>query len=719
MIEKTAEEQAASPPGMRVAFVHAAALCWNFFRYYLQVRAKQAGVAFVDKPVATVDEQIAVIERLLLEETAVLLVRPMASDHAGLLAVLRKAQAQGVHLVAIDGMPGGGLDMCSVTVDNFGGQAALAAYAFERLKGRGKIAYLQGDLRTEAGDLRNKGLHSVLARYPGIELAYASAYDWLSAAFSFQQGVRMGWAALQAHPDLDAIISATDEGALGVCAVIDEMGLRGKVMVTGFDGMPEGITALSSGALEVTACQPLEAMAQQAFDLALGLATGRIANVAHCVHPVDLATRETLGEAALRALCVFPEVTEELNKRGIEQKNSAAFLEVVLDNMPALLVVKDAKDLRYVRVNKAREAWMNVPRERQVGKTAFDFFAPEAAARYQAEDRAILDRGETFEIVEEEVVIGDSESRYTRTRKIPIFGADGKPESLMIISEDVSRQKRAERALARHTEALERTNHELKRNYEKLLQAEKMAGLGALVAGVAHELNTPIGNAVLAVSTFADHTRKIAEKNGVGLTRAMLAGYLADAGAGLDIVERNLRRAAELIQSFRQIAADQTSSQARSFFLDTLVAETLLTLSPSLKKAPVEIRRDIPAGLRMDSFPGPLEQVLMNLINNAVIHAFEGRSTGVITITAKTPEAGWVELSVEDDGKGIEPDRLRRIYDPFYTTKLGSGGSGLGLSISRNIVTKVLGGSLDVNSTPGRGTRFVMRLPLQAGEKHV
>ena len=236
-----------------------------------------------------------------------------------------------------------------------------------------------------------------------------------------------------------------------------------------------------------------------------------------------------------------------------------------------------------------------------------------------------------------------------------------------------------------------------------------------LVAGVAHELNTPIGNAVLAASTFADHTRTIVRKKESGLTRAALSAYLADASEGLAIMERNLHRAVELIQSFKQIAVDQTSSHTRRFLLDTLVSETLLTLSPSLKKSPIDVIRDIPTDIFLESFPGPLEQVLINLIDNAITHAFEGRTSGRIGISAKPAAPGWVEIVVEDDGVGISAENLRRIYDPFYTTKLGSGGAGLGLSVCQNVVTKILGGNIEVSSTPKVGTRFTISIPMQAG----
>ncbi len=699
----------------RMAFVHISGLCWNFFEYHLRVKARLAGVELIYRPISNIGEQIAEIESLLRENVDVLLFRPVATYDAGLLAILERAQSEGVHLISIDGVPGGTTGMCSVSADNFGGQAKLAEYTFNKIGGKGKIAYLQGDLRTAAGVQRNKGLQSVLRRFPDIDLVFTEAFDWSSTLPNYLQGRDMAMAALHAHPDLDAIISATDEGGLGVNTVLGQLGYRGKIIVTGFDGMPEGITAVGIGDLEVTASQPLDRMAQLALDLATGMTRGEVTTFSHHLLDVDLVTRATIGVAAMRALRVFPEVAADLNQQATEQKKNANFLETLFDAMPTMVLVKDAKDLRYLSVNRAREAWLNTPHGFQLGKSVHDFYPAEVAARYDAEDYGILARGVPLEIAEEESFLEGFGKRYTRTRKIPIFDAMGKPDYLMVISEDITRKKAANEALAQRTVELEKTNLALEKNHKKLVEAEKMAALGVLVAGISHELNTPIGNALMAVTTYSDHTRSLAGRNGIGLTRSMLADYLSDAVTGIEILERNLRRAAELIRSFKQISIDQSSSQARTFNLATVVRDMLVALSPSLKKTPFVVRQDIPADLTLDSFPGPLEQVLMNLINNSVIHGFEGRSDGLITISARVARPGWIELVVQDDGAGIAPERIKQIFDPFFSTKFGKGGSGLGLSISNNIVTRFLDGQIEVSSAPGNGTRFSLMLPLQAG----
>lgn len=276
-----------------------------------------------------------------------------------------------------------------------------------------------------------------------------------------------------------------------------------------------------------------------------------------------------------------------------------------------------------------------------------------------------------------------------------------------------------EQRVVERTEELQRANQELAAALEtlnlaqeELVRSEKLAALGALVAGIAHELNTPIGNSLMVASTLVDQTRALtAGYHERGLKRSDLEGYLSDAGKAGDILMRNLQRAASLVTGFKQVAIDQTSSQRRKFSVAEVVSEIMLTLWPTLKKTGFVFNQQVPQELEMDSYPGPLGQVITNLVNNALLHGFDGRSTGTVTITAMTNAEGWVELEVTDDGVGIPAANLNRIFDPFFTTKLGAGGSGLGLNIAHNIVTGILGGKMRVNSEPGVGSSFVITMP--------
>lgn len=274
--------------------------------------------------------------------------------------------------------------------------------------------------------------------------------------------------------------------------------------------------------------------------------------------------------------------------------------------------------------------------------------------------------------------------------------------------------------------ALRKANRELQdmiatlaKAREDLVRNEKLAGLGALVAGIAHELNTPIGNSLMAASTFEIQTDGIvhglAEDGSV--KRSVFEHYIETARLTVEILTRNLQRAADIVTNFKQVAVDQTSSQRRSFLLSEVVAGNVLTLQPTIRRTPFIIRQEIPDSLMMESYPGPLGQVINNLINNAILHGYDGCTEGIISVAAQLSSFGWVTLTVEDQGRGIKSADLHRIFDPFFTTKLGVGGSGLGLNIVHNIVTEILGGSIEVTSEAGYGTKFTLKLPMLAPSK--
>lgn len=275
-----------------------------------------------------------------------------------------------------------------------------------------------------------------------------------------------------------------------------------------------------------------------------------------------------------------------------------------------------------------------------------------------------------------------------------------------------------EQRVVQRTEELNRSNAELgaaldnlRQTQEELVNSEKMAALGALVAGVAHELGTPMGNALIAANTVRDQTRSLRREMEAGLRRSSLERFLEDTESANAIIERNLERASQLVASFKQVAVDQSSAQRREFGLGEVVDEIVMTLRPSLKRLPFRLAVEVDRSIRLDSYPGALGQVLTNLINNAVVHGFEGLSEGEVRVEARLEAEDWVLLEVVDDGRGIAPELQRRIFEPFYTSRLGKGGSGLGLHIVHSLVSNVLGGAVSVESQPGVGTRMRVRLP--------
>jgi signal transduction histidine kinase len=246
---------------------------------------------------------------------------------------------------------------------------------------------------------------------------------------------------------------------------------------------------------------------------------------------------------------------------------------------------------------------------------------------------------------------------------------------------------------------------------QKAMDSEKLTSLGAMVAGISHELNTPLGNALMVSSTLEDRVKALSQLVETGkLTRTDLAEFLSSAADMAQLNTQSVNRAAALVSSFKQVAVDQTSEQRRDFLLDRVVADNVAALRPSMVNSGVAIVLNIPEGIACDTYPGPLGQVISNLVQNAVAHAFEGRSAGRIDVSATT-EGEMVQLHVSDNGNGMPPHVLARVFEPFFTTRLGQGGSGLGLSVSHRIATSVLGGDLTVQSYPEMGSNFTLVFP--------
>ncbi|MDB5793442.1 MAG: hypothetical protein JWQ80_3466 [Massilia sp.] len=250
----------------------------------------------------------------------------------------------------------------------------------------------------------------------------------------------------------------------------------------------------------------------------------------------------------------------------------------------------------------------------------------------------------------------------------------------------------------------------------QLAAQEKLASLGSLVAGVAHELNTPIGNSLLMASTLHEKTLAIAHALDTGaLRRSALHAYVGAAGEASELIVRSLHQAADLVNSFRQVSVDQASARRRPFELARACQEIVATLMNKVRLAGHTLELAVPDAIVMDSYPGPLGQVLINFVNNALLHAFEGPG-GSMRLSAELLDQDWVRILFSDDGRGIPAEHLARVFDPFFTTRMGQGGSGLGLNIAHTIASSLLGGAIRVQSAPGNGTIFILELPLRAAE---
>lgn len=269
-----------------------------------------------------------------------------------------------------------------------------------------------------------------------------------------------------------------------------------------------------------------------------------------------------------------------------------------------------------------------------------------------------------------------------------------------------------EQRVMERTQQLENSMDNLKSAQDLLVETEKMAALGNMVAGVAHEINTPIGVCRTASSYQHDSSRQIRRKFEDGaLTQTDLSKFLDGIDESSALFETNIVKASKLISSFKLIATDQSYDAIQSFNLENYLKSSIQTIYPQFKNRHVTFDLDIPKNIVLDSYPGALHYVLSNLINNSTIHGFEHEQGGTISISAET-KGQDLFLTYSDDGRGLSEEESKKIFEPFFTTKRGKGGSGLGMSIVYNIVSSQLKGRLEIKSTKTKGFNLLIIIPL-------
>jgi C4-dicarboxylate-specific signal transduction histidine kinase len=284
---------------------------------------------------------------------------------------------------------------------------------------------------------------------------------------------------------------------------------------------------------------------------------------------------------------------------------------------------------------------------------------------------------------------------------------------LLGTAQDVSDRKLAEEALKQKATELEQTLLELRQTQNQLVESEKMAALGGLVAGVAHEINTPLGLGVTAASLLADKITDFVEIYKTGqMKRSDLQNFLNNIMQNSTMILTNLNRAGDLIASFKQVAVDRTSEAQRSFKINEYLEETLLSLRSSLKKTNHQIEINGDENLKVNNYPGAFSQIVTNLVMNSLVHAYQDLDRGKLTFNF-VREGEKVIFEYADDGAGIAPENLSKIFEPFFTTKRNRGGSGLGLNIVYNLVTQKLQGSIKCESQLGAGTKFFIKFPIR------
>ena len=299
-----------------------------------------------------------------------------------------------------------------------------------------------------------------------------------------------------------------------------------------------------------------------------------------------------------------------------------------------------------------------------------------------------------------------------------ISDEQGNFKEILISVRDLTDLHRLNKELAESKQQLETSNHDLEHmiedlgnTHKQLVESEKLASLGSLVAGVAHEINTPLGISVTSSTVMHEEVNQLQGKfENDTLKRSELEAFFKQANQACQILQTNLNRASDLIRSFKQVAVDQTVDDLRNINLKKYIDEILISIGPSFKYSKVTVEADCDEDIDIETHPGALSQIISNLALNSMTHAYDESSEGVIRIKSYQ-DNGSIVIEYSDDGKGISEENLKNIFTPFFTTRRGSGGSGLGLSIVYNLVTGTLRGNIEAESVEGKGTDFRIVFP--------
>jgi PAS domain S-box-containing protein len=386
-------------------------------------------------------------------------------------------------------------------------------------------------------------------------------------------------------------------------------------------------------------------------------------------------------------------------------------LQQVIDTVPAVINVKD-KQLRYVLMNRYMAGIFAIEPADAIGRTTTDLMSRYGAQKTDENDRRVLAAGRELGFYEEEYLDSSGNLRQWLVNKLPLLDAEGEIEHIVTVALDIGDRKRGELEMRKAKDAAEAALRNLRETQQSLIEAEKLAALGRLVAGVAHEVNNPVGISLTVASSLERKTALFTAEVARGdLRRSSLNEFLETSRDASSQLVANLNRAAELITSFKQVAADRNYSDQRTFDLGDLTEQVVMSLRPGLRKHNLTLTVDCQPNLTMNSYPGPYGQVLTNLFLNSVAHAFPDGKPGAVDIQVRASGKDNVEIIFSDNGCGMSLDVRRRAFDPFFTTRRDQGGTGLGLHIVYSIVTNRLGGRLDLDSEPGGGTRIQIILP--------
>ena len=411
-----------------------------------------------------------------------------------------------------------------------------------------------------------------------------------------------------------------------------------------------------------------------------------------------------------------------------ERDRQAAMFKDFFEALPFPAAVKGI-DGRFLSVNSQLLEWHASPAEEIIGRTIGEILDPEIAALSIELDNQVLTAKEA-RYDERTLTFPDGSDRVVSIHRFPLMNSDGEILALGLFNIDVTEQRAAERLLkdanaelerlvGERTQELEQANSELTRTLDELkattdllIESDRMASLGSMVAGMAHEINTPIGVGVTAASLVRDKVDQLKADVGAGtLTRDGMDSAMSVLDEASDVMLRNMTRADSLIRSLKQVAVDQSNVEKRDVDVEQYIREIELSIAPVLKQASITVEADCRRKLILNLQPGPLAQVMTNIMMNSVHHAYPDGNGGLIKVGTDLTDDGAV-IRFQDFGVGMDQETVGQAFVPFFTTRRNKGGTGLGLSIVYNVVRSVLGGSITCVSEPGKGTVFTVILPL-------
>lgn len=429
---------------------------------------------------------------------------------------------------------------------------------------------------------------------------------------------------------------------------------------------------------------------------------------------------------------------QQLQERKQSDERMSAQWELlnnVLSNIPSGIFWKDS-NFSYVgsNTNFAKDFGANSPDE-IIAKSDYDLpWTKDDADRSRYQDMQIIETGKSLLNIEDAHINQEGKRVVNLLSKVPLKNKNGEIIGILGVYSDITEMRQAaeqirelnenlELKVKQRTQELEESNIEvgkaldqLKNAQNQLVQSEKMAALGGLVAGVAHEINTPVGIGVTAASYLKDSVEKIKNLSLENqMRRSDFDQFLSQTDESTDIILKNLNRAAELIRGFKQVAVDQSSESNRPFKVCEYINEVLISLKPKLKKTKHKIEVVCNDDIEINSNPGAFSHIVTNFVTNSLLHGFENKEEGHMKFVVNR-EGDSLILIYTDDGVGIPEQYIKQIFDPFFTTKRGKGGSGLGLHVLYNSVTQSLGGTIVCHSEVGHGVEFVIRIPIERGK---